>query len=88
MLGVTHEQISNIKSFKNNDKLRKIFEVRNLSKRVRVLFEIKDDCYVIICSIINKTDSNSKYKENIINQVKRYRENQTVSIKKELVAGE
>lgn len=66
----------NIKAFTGNEKLKGLFEVRDLSKRNRVIFEhINGGKYCIICSIINKTETNSKYKENLYNNIKKYREN-------------
>lgn len=85
---------NNIKSFTNNNKLKGIFEVRDLSKRTRVLFElVGEGKYSIICSICNKTDSNSKYKEYINNQIKKYRNSTSNNIKsidniKKLVLGD
>lgn len=66
----------NIKAFTNNDKFKGLFEVRDLSKRNRVIFEfIGNGKCSIICSIINKTDANSKYKDNLYNHIKKYRDN-------------
>lgn len=66
----------NIKAFTNNDKLKGIFEVRDLNKRNRVIFEfIGNGKCSIICSLINKTDSNSKYKDNLYNQIRKYKDN-------------
>ena len=69
----------NIKAFTNNDKLKGIFEVRDLQKRTRVIFEIVDNKYVIICSLIDKTNSNSIYKERLYNQIIKYKSNMNLS---------
>ena len=54
----------NIKAFSNNDKFRGLFEVRDITNKTRVIFDmIGKGQYCIIYALTNKTDTNSIYKE-------------------------
>lgn len=63
-----------IKYFSNNKKTRGLLEVRDLSNKTRVLFEVVGyKKYCIIGAILNKKETNSLYKDKLITRYTKYK---------------
>lgn len=86
----------NVRAFVNDDKIKGIYEVRDLNAEVRVIFDILKSNkgkrkYCIIGVITDKTNTNSIYKKRLISRIKKYKESKKyqsdVSIKKLLIGG-
>lgn len=63
----------NIDSFTN--KLKGLLEVKNLSKQVRVIFELDQGFYCIIGAILSKSETNSIHQEKLRNRYNIYKQN-------------
>lgn len=89
-------KFKNIKLFTNNDKLRGLMEVRDLSNGTRIIFEpLGNRKYCIIYAIHDKRETTSLYKDRLISRYKKYcfdRDNiksiNEVGSIKELIKGE
>jgi len=67
-------QFKGLKYFSNNDKTKKLFEVRDLSNKTRVFFRIVGyKKYCIIGALVNKSETNSAYKNFLDTRYDRYK---------------
>jgi len=74
-------RFKNLKNFSNNDKTKGLLEVRDISNKTRILFEpIGNKTYCIIGGIVDKRETNSIYKERLINRFSKYKNDKNYSI--------
>lgn len=67
-------EFKNIKNFNNNGKTKGLLELRDLTNRTRLLFDIVGyKKYCVIGAIVNKTSTNTLYKERLINRYSKYK---------------
>ena len=67
-------EFKNIKTFNHNDKTKGLLELRDLTHRTRLLFDIVGrKKYCVIGAIVNKTDTNTLYKERLVTRYSKYK---------------
>lgn len=79
---IKNGRFKNIKYFSSNGKTKGLLEVRDLSNLTRVLFEsLGNRRYCIIGAVIDKRETNSIYKERLINRYSKYKSEKKYSSK-------
>ena len=67
-------EFKNIKTFNHNEKTKGLLELRDLTHRTRLLFDIVGrKKYCVIGAVVNKTDTNTLYKERLVSRYSKYK---------------